>query len=746
MLKNRILAGWIIAFTIGVGIGLYTDGKIRIILFTIIGVLCVLSLVAHRFCSLQLKKAAIAGFIVMFGIFYSGAYSMLVFSGSGSLNKKNDMITVNVNNIGCYAEGGFLDVSLISSDYGLKKGTGVRFYYTGVLNDEKTGREFSVRRGDIVSCTIIYRNHDSKSLYSKGISLTAEGTLDSIKPGSGFFYKLRNSSENQIDAMFESYPDEVATISKTLIIGETTDMDSYVYEMFRNAGISHLLVVSGLQITLIVMSLFGLLEFFTVHRKIRSAICFAVLIGYALFTGLTPSVSRAAIMTGIMLLCMLVTRRADSITSLFLALLILLLVNPYNIFSVGLGLSFLSCLAILIVSPYLLRPVSGRAAGMKKAIRVLIAPLVYTSAATIFTFPVLLITFDSISYILPLTNLLITPLYTYLLIILIPCILIFSVIGTPAGFLSFIPGKIIEYSYKLLVDLYEADIGSFSSYIPYLFIPLIFSLAVILALCLLRRRHMYISVAALSLCFVLSVVFCIVSFNIRRENNSITVLNDSYSQKSLFIADSKECMYMELGGKRSGISTVYKHGYCRLDYYIMNGDSPGDIAKLESALAEINVASVYIPMSVHQDTVKYNKIKQLANSRDCDIIEYNIYTTFRIGDSSVALRIKDGEMLSDGFSASVNGNGRTARVYGGSRVSSIADKNTEFSDAVILVNSSEESDIFDDILCVYRCLRLNRQNSPKAFREGERVFDYSESDYVMITMNENSVEVNLNEP
>jgi len=736
LLKNRILAGWIIAFTIGVGIGLYFNGYIRIALFATIGVLCGVMIAAHRFYTYDLKKVATICMITILGMAYSAIYTVFVFSGSGEYVDKEDTLTAKVTDIGIYAEGGYYDISVKKSDLGLGKGTGVRLYYTEVFKETNTGRTISIKRGDTLSCTVKYNKHNSNRLYSKNIYVIAEGSIDSVITGSGFFYNLREKSEEVTDNLFKDYTDEVGAISKTLIVGETADMDSYVYELFRNGGVSHLLVISGLHITIIVMSLYGLLEFFTVRRQLRSVICLFVLIAYAFFVGFSPSVSRAVIMTGIMLLCMLATRRADSITSLFLALFILLLINPFNLFSIGLGLSFLSCLGILILSPYIMRPVNGRAIKIKKVLRILLTPLIYTLAASIFTFPILLAFSNSVSYISPLINLFITPLYTYLLIILIPCITLFAVIGSGEVVLAFIPGKIITYSYQLLDRLYESDTGSFSSYIPYMILPLLFALAAILALCLLRRRKMFIALGIFSLCFMASITFCIINFKIQSDKSIITVLNDSYTYKSLFIADESENIYFELGGKRSNISTVYKHGYCRLDYYVMNDVTGTDIVKLESALAQINIKTIYIPDKGQDKIDLYKKIKLLANRHNCDIIKFDTTLFDNIGNATVIVKNKRDNALSASFIATISKSGQSIRVYGGKPIDSITEYG--YSSVVIILESFDSTDY--NMKSDYRCIKLSDENNTNDKTS------YLYDKYLQILLKNKAIEVDLNEP
>ncbi|PKM62428.1 MAG: hypothetical protein CVU97_05335 [Firmicutes bacterium HGW-Firmicutes-21] len=744
MLKNRVLAGWIIAFTIGVGIGMYTDGKIRLIAFALIGVLCGLLLAAHRFCNINkfdVKKAATVCLLIIFGMTYSAAYAVYAFSGNAEYDRRTDIITARVLDIGSFSDGGYLDISVTESRIGLGSGTKVRLYYTE--NDTEDNVETKIKRGDTVTCTVLYKAHRSNSMYSKSIYLTAQGSIDDRTAGSGILYSIRESTEKTTEDMFRRYPTEVGEIARTLITGEKTDAEPYTYALFRNAGISHLLVISGLHISIIVMSLFGFLELLTVRRQIRSIICLLVLLGYAFFVGFTPSVSRAVIMTGIMFVTMLATRRADSITSLFIALFVLLLINPFALFSVGLGLSFLSCLGILIVSPHLLRPIKGRAKKTKNLLRIILSPLLFSCAATVFSFPVLLIGFDTVSYISPLINLIITPLFAYLLIIMFPCVLLFSFLGTGAGILSFIPGQGISLLYGLLKRLFESEIGSFSTHIPYIAVPAALAVTVIASVCVLRRKSMYIAAGALTVCFIASLAFCIISNDIKKEDTSFVVLNDSFAYKSLFIADGNECLYIELGGKKSGISTVYKHGYRSLDYYVMNGLTRSDFVKLESALAQINISAIYIPEVKVEQTELYYKIKMLANTRDCDIIEYDTIIFENIGYSMVTVRSSDELDLADSFIAVLEKSGKSIRVYGGERIP--YSNEYGYSDVVISLRSFTEP--YEDIYCSYRCMRvMGKDDEARYNAEGEFLYDYSITDYVRVTFRNKLTEVNLSEP
>jgi uncharacterized membrane protein YphA (DoxX/SURF4 family) len=82
VLKNRPLAGCVLAFSIGIGTGIYLDGKIRVTAFALFGVLCGLLLAAHYFFKRKTKKLAALSLLMFCGLAYAAVYNAVVFSVS----------------------------------------------------------------------------------------------------------------------------------------------------------------------------------------------------------------------------------------------------------------------------------------------------------------------------------------------------------------------------------------------------------------------------------------------------------------------------------------------------------------------------------------------------------------------------------------------------------------------------------------------------------------------------------------
>lgn len=134
-------------------------------------------------------------------------------------------------------------------------------------------------------------------------------------------------------------------IAAAMVVGDRSYLGADLTGQFRQAGVSHLLVVSGLHLSLLCAALgFAL-------RRLRprtAALCsLAAVLFYMLLVGMTVSVVRAGVLVAMALFARLLDRAADPLTSLGLALLVLLGVNPYAACDMGLLLSFAATLGVL---------------------------------------------------------------------------------------------------------------------------------------------------------------------------------------------------------------------------------------------------------------------------------------------------------------------------------------------------------------------------------------------------------------
>ena len=207
--------------------------------------------------------------------------------------------------------------------------------------------------------------------------------------------------------------EDVRNVMAGMAFGFTSGISAETTRMFRALGMSHLLAVSGLHTALLAQLMLALLRFVKAPRRASALLTAGFVLLFVALTGFTPSAVRAGVMSIVLLLGLLFGREPDSLNSLGLALLVITLPNPYAVCDVGLLLSAAATFGILVLHPPLQRATAGRLKGKGGVWALLARPVnavMVTLAATLPTLPVIVVVFQSVSLLSPLSNLLLVPL------------------------------------------------------------------------------------------------------------------------------------------------------------------------------------------------------------------------------------------------------------------------------------------------------------------------------------------------
>lgn len=208
------------------------------------------------------------------------------------------------------------------------------------------------------------------------------------------------------------FPPDVQPFLTALLTGDKTDLydDGAHYYALADAGLAHVVAVSGMHIAFLMGFLFLLIG----RRPWAVAVSLPVLLLFAAMTGFTPSVTRAAVMQFFLLAAPLFGRESDGVTSLLTALALLLLLNPSACASVSLQLSFSSVAGIWFLSNRMYRALSRRIEDLKiaenrHARRVLLFAAGSVSSsigAMALSAPLTAVHFGSVSVVSPISNIL----------------------------------------------------------------------------------------------------------------------------------------------------------------------------------------------------------------------------------------------------------------------------------------------------------------------------------------------------
>lgn len=144
---------------------------------------------------------------------------------------------------------------------------------------------------------------------------------------------------------------EAGKLSSALLLGTRDHLSGDTSLNFRRAGVSHLLALSGLHVSILIAALEFFLRAILCPKRIRAVTVFAIAFGYLFFTGASPSITRAVLMLGVLTLGYYWNTDYDSFTSVSAVLALLLLISPNAVLDIGLWLSFVASASILIFLP-----------------------------------------------------------------------------------------------------------------------------------------------------------------------------------------------------------------------------------------------------------------------------------------------------------------------------------------------------------------------------------------------------------
>ena len=194
-------------------------------------------------------------------------------------------------------------------------------------------------------------------------------------------------------------------------------------DWFSVTGTAHLIAVSGSHLAIVGFVIEGVLQKTRCSRGLQRAILAITLVGYAAFTGASPSAVRACCMVFVTLVVNGAGRRRHGLSALFVTMSIFVLLRPTVLFEMGFQLSCASVLAILCFCPYATYALGelGVPSGVASVLSV-------TLCSQLATLPITIPAFGTFSLIAPLANAVIGPVVSVLLavsIVLVP----FSLVG-----------------------------------------------------------------------------------------------------------------------------------------------------------------------------------------------------------------------------------------------------------------------------------------------------------------------------
>lgn len=399
----------------------------------------------------------------------------------------------------------------------------------------------------------------------------------------------------------DCFPGETASFAKALLLGDTADLDYETDTNLKISGIRHVAAVSGLHVSI----LFALISMVTLHRRVLTALLgFPALLLFTAVAGFTPSVLRACIMSGLMLLALLFDKEYDGATALSFAVLAMLIQNPLVILSIGFQLSVASVAGIFLFSAEIQSWLVSRFEKTKgrtvkaKLIQWFTGSVSVTLSAMVITTPLCAWYFGTVSLIGVVTNLLTLWVVSFIFYGIMAVCLLFFLWNTGAVILAKLVSLPIRYvlsAAELLADFPLAAVYTQSSYIV---CWLIFVYLLLLVFLLSKKRQPMV----LACCACIGLMAALMASWVEPmlDDTRITVLDVGQGQCILLQSEGRTFM-VDCGGDSDSATAdtaaeaLLSQGIRKLDGLILTHWDRDHSGALQKLLSRIDAEVLLLP-------------------------------------------------------------------------------------------------------------------------------------------------------
>ncbi len=678
MIKNRPVALLCLLFTGGVAAGLFLSFYITIPLVIISAGVISVCFIRFRF---ETKRLVASLLSVTLGIVCTFVHGWLEPSPT-VIPLHEYEITATVQSVRATSYGKTVQLEGVSGmfdDVGFKincndarihEGYQITLIGTlkeGTLLDKANGVDYIISSSEIIKC-----DEKADDIYSA----------------------LLRARSKTSDFIFAAAGDkELAGFYSALFTGDASELPQELNASFSRSGISHILVVSGQHFSLIIMNIYLALMFILRRKKLCSGIAIVLAVLFALFTGASPSVLRAAFMCCMVFTMNFAMTSSDSFNSLMLSLTVILLFSPHAILSISLQLSFLSTMGVIFAAKYINKLRAKRLFNKKFAI-IVISPILFSFTASLFCMPVFIAFFDTVSVFAPITNTLINALLTPMFVVGVPCLALARVFGFEACI------SLLDYAYRIIrfCSDWVADMryACISVSLPHVKMALIPSVIAMLICPLLKIRR-GIAILTSSIFAMIAIQFyCVIAYSRSLSDAPLLFIREGSASAYVIAADGDAVTLVDMNGSGSTKADVFDLGFTYIDNYIITECSEDSLKRLVATVPYVPVECIYAPEYIIGSEGNFYDFKKFAEQNDIKLYEYKPKTALEFCDTTVILPDRPEQ---GAFAITIESNERIAAIYG--RSTYLSEINISEANSAVITMSFTESSLRPDILPDY---------------------------------------------
>lgn len=527
--------------------------------------------------------------------------------------------------------------------------------------------------GDVVRCTAdctaatYFLGQPSTYYTSRGVFLAAEiaGDVEVARSERVPWWCLPQYWNDSLAQSVErAFPEDVSGFLTALVSGARQGVDDVLQNQLARTGTAHLVAVSGMHLLFLVS--FLLLVVGQNFRR-RLTLCVPLMVFFALGVG-SPSVLRACILQSTALLTPLLHRDEDRATSLALALSVLLFFNPFACASIGLQLSFAASLGLTLLTPKVngalgklrLRREEKWAQWINRALDLLCGAFAATLGAMVFSLPVSMLYFRTLSLVAPAVNLLVVPLVS----LLFGAGLVIGLVGIPLPALGWLLGRVFALPARLALKIISlgasVPYGAVTMSEVYLggFLVGAYALGVIAVCWKGHRRRPWVFLGCGAV--ILAAALLCTTLTFRAGDLTAAVLDVGQGQSVVFTSQNYAAVLDCGGNKQDSAGNIAAdfltdRGFDKVDLLVLTHFHSDHTDGLPQLFARLEVEEIILP-DMDSDIENLPWILDLAREHHTKVTWLTRNTVRTLGEAQMTLYapLGDGDANEEGLSAVVS--------------------------------------------------------------------------------------------
>ena len=462
--------------------------------------------------------------------------------------------------------------------------------------------------------------------------------------------KIRTEISRKIEEIYRS---EFNGFVQGILIGKIDNISEKTKEDFKDSNLSHVLAISGMHVSYVILGISFIIDKTIISKKIKYYILIIFIIIYCLLTGNAVSCIRSCIMSLFAIFAKIFYRKNNFFISFFYSLIFIIILNPYNVYNVGMWLSYFGTLGIVVLFPFLDKYYNHKIKPKKinKMFKYIFDNFLITCSAQIFIFPVILYMFNTVSITFFISNILVS--------FIVGPILVLGYFSIICSFINIHLGRVVAFFEEILISIiyYIAEICAnlpFSKIIVitpnFMFVILYYTVLAIVIRIFYTRKFFSLRIVLskkvfISMCFfvlkkikyfikrnfniILISFICILFFSILKENELKIYFIDVGQGDSTFIQTPKGKNIIIDGGE--GNTDKYDYGknvvlpylldrkISKIDYMIISHADSDHIGGLMAIVEGIRVDKILIGIQP-ESSKQFEELFFIAKQKRIDVI------------------------------------------------------------------------------------------------------------------------------